>query len=112
MLCHCLALLPCPYSHDIHLLFLSVSNSWSSVEVKGDIPAGRSAASLVAVGNKLYLFGGLSHMSGWTDSLHVFDLGMLFSCCCFFSVQSCISRVYFYSVLSVHIEENSTGKTT
>ena len=54
----------------------SVSNSWSSVQVKGDVPLGRSAASLVAVGNKLYLFGGLSHTSGWTDSLHVFDLGM------------------------------------
>ena len=42
---------------------------------KGEVPLGRSAASLVAVGKKLYLFGGLSHVSGWTDSLHVYDLG-------------------------------------
>ena len=56
-------------------MFFSVSSTWSRLDAKGDIPAGRSAASLVCVGNKLYLFGGLSHMTGWTDSLHVFDLG-------------------------------------
>lgn len=56
------------------LCYDAVSDTWSQIEAKGDVPMGRSAASLMAVDNRLYLFGGLSHMAGWTDSLHVFDL--------------------------------------
>ncbi|KAK3764256.1 hypothetical protein RRG08_033338, partial [Elysia crispata] len=46
---------------------------WTSIKTQGTIPPPRSASSLVAVGTKLYLFGGLSHISGWFDDLFVFD---------------------------------------
>ncbi|KAK7011091.1 kelch domain-containing protein 1 [Biomphalaria glabrata] len=46
---------------------------WSQPDVTGMIPPPRSASSLVAVGTKLYLFGGLSHMSGWFDDIFVYD---------------------------------------
>ncbi|XP_067930012.1 kelch domain-containing protein 1-like [Watersipora subatra] len=37
-------------------------------------PMSRSAATMVAVNNKLYLFGGLNHSIGWLDNLFVFDI--------------------------------------
>lgn len=49
------------------------SFKWTAVKAHGTIPPARSASSLVAVGTKLYLFGGLSHISGWFDDLFVFD---------------------------------------
>ncbi|XP_078605037.1 kelch domain-containing protein 1-like [Branchiostoma floridae x Branchiostoma japonicum] len=47
--------------------------TWSSVQVKGQLPCPRSAATMSAVGTKLYLFGGLSHDVGWLDDLFVLD---------------------------------------
>ncbi|RUS86758.1 hypothetical protein EGW08_005481 [Elysia chlorotica] len=55
------------------------TSKWSSIKAKGTIPPARSASSLVAVGTKLYLFGGLSHISGWFDDLFVYDTGMFLS---------------------------------
>ncbi|KAL8577885.1 hypothetical protein ACOMHN_018690 [Nucella lapillus] len=49
------------------------SESWRRVTVSGSAPQPRAAASLVAVGQRLYLFGGLSHEKGWLDDLFVFD---------------------------------------
>ncbi|KAH9520447.1 kelch domain-containing protein 1 [Bulinus truncatus] len=46
---------------------------WSQPAVSGMIPPPRSASSLVTVGTKLYLFGGLSHISGWFDDTFIFD---------------------------------------
>ncbi|GFO37974.1 kelch domain-containing protein 1 [Plakobranchus ocellatus] len=46
---------------------------WAQVNAKGTVPPPRSASSLVGVGTKLYLFGGLSHISGWFDDLFMFD---------------------------------------
>lgn len=55
------------------------SETWSKVDVKGDIPIPCSASALTAVGDKLYLFGGLSHEIGWLDSLYVFNTGKVCS---------------------------------
>ena len=56
-------------------IFISDTRKWSRPSVTGNIPPSRSAGSLVAIGTKLYLFGGLSHMSGWFDDTFVFDTG-------------------------------------
>ena len=55
--------------------FILDTHHWTPVKVNGIVPPARSASSLVAVGTKLYLFGGLSHLSGWFDDLFVFDTG-------------------------------------
>ncbi|XP_076444322.1 kelch domain-containing protein 2-like [Babylonia areolata] len=55
------------------LVFNTETESWQKVAASGSLPPPRAAASLVAVGLKLYLFGGLSHMTGWFDDLFVFD---------------------------------------
>lgn len=46
---------------------------WEKVAVRGDPPAPRTGSSLVAVGDSLYLFGGLSHSTGWLDDLYKLD---------------------------------------
>ncbi|XP_059148384.1 kelch domain-containing protein 2-like [Physella acuta] len=55
------------------IVFDLATLKWSQPQVTGTVPPPRSAASLVAVGTKLYLFGGLSHMSGWFDDIFTFD---------------------------------------
>ncbi|KAH6805852.1 hypothetical protein C2S51_030683 [Perilla frutescens var. frutescens] len=45
------------YLNDLHILDLK-SMYWSSPEVKGSIPAPRDSHSSVAVGNRLFIFGG------------------------------------------------------
>lgn len=55
------------------LSFDVASEKWQKVKTTGTPPPARAASSLVAVGNKLYLFGGLSHMFGWFDDLFMFD---------------------------------------
>ncbi|CAG2233844.1 unnamed protein product [Mytilus edulis] len=52
----------------------TASMKWEKIEVRGTVPSPRATASLVAVGKKLYLFGGLSHMSGWFDVMHEYDI--------------------------------------
>ena len=46
------------------------------MDAKGDIPCPRSGATMAAVGNKLFLFCGLSRETGWLDTVHEFDTGM------------------------------------
>ncbi len=59
-----------------HVLCLnSDTNKWSVAESKGDTPAPRSGATMATVGDKLYLFGGLSRETGWFDELFMFDTG-------------------------------------
>lgn len=60
-------------SNDL-LCFDGVMCKWRLVEAKGTLPEPRSSASLVCVGDKLYLFGGLSQEFGWFDKMHVFDI--------------------------------------
>lgn len=45
------------YLNDLHILDLKTME-WSSPEVKGSIPAPRDSHSSVAVGNRLFIFGG------------------------------------------------------
>lgn len=45
------------YLNDLHVLDLK-SMEWSSPRVKGDIPAPRDSHSSVAMGNRLFVFGG------------------------------------------------------
>ncbi|XP_048738343.1 kelch domain-containing protein 1-like [Ostrea edulis] len=46
---------------------------WEKVTSVGELPAPRTGGSLVAVDNCLYLFGGLSHSTGWFNDLFMFD---------------------------------------
>lgn len=55
------------------LKFNAVDHTWTLIDAKGTLPEPRSAASLVSVGSKLYLFGGLNQENGWLDSFHMFD---------------------------------------
>lgn len=55
------------------LCFDLASEKWQKVKTTGTPPPSRAAASLVAMGTKLYLFGGLSHMFGWFDDMFMFD---------------------------------------
>jgi len=41
----------------------------------GAVPSPRSAATIAAVGSKLYLFGGLSNDCGWLADFYAFDTG-------------------------------------
>lgn len=45
------------YLNDFHILDLN-NMEWSSPDVKGTVPAPRDSHSSVAVGNRLYVFGG------------------------------------------------------
>ena len=51
------------------------TKAWSLVDVKGEVPPVRVGATMQQINGKLYLFGGLSHTSGWFQDLHVFDIG-------------------------------------
>ncbi|KAJ8304073.1 hypothetical protein KUTeg_017656 [Tegillarca granosa] len=51
------------------------TRTWQKLLCKGSVPSPRSAASLVAIGTKLYLFGGLSHEFGWFNDFYSFDTG-------------------------------------
>ena len=59
----------------INIFIASEKESWTLIDAKGKLPEARSSASLVCVGNKLYLYGGLNQDSGWLDNLHMFDTG-------------------------------------
>lgn len=48
--------------------------------MRGDYPPPRAGSSLVAVGGSLYLFGGISHATGWFDDLYKFDTGSQYKC--------------------------------
>jgi N-acetylneuraminic acid mutarotase len=50
---------------------------WNKAPVGGMLPSPRSSATMTAVGNKLYVFGGLSRDSGWLNDLYVLDTGIL-----------------------------------
>ncbi|XP_077989596.1 kelch domain-containing protein 1-like [Glandiceps talaboti] len=60
-------------SNDL-LVFDSDSQTWSKAPTQGQPPSPRSGATMVVIGNKLYLFGGLSRDFGWFDDLHCYDL--------------------------------------
>lgn len=45
------------YLNDLHILDLKTMR-WSSPEVKGDVPVPRDSHSAVAIGNKLFIYGG------------------------------------------------------
>ncbi|XP_065851932.1 protein GLUTELIN PRECURSOR ACCUMULATION 3-like [Euphorbia lathyris] len=45
------------YLNDLHVLDLKTM-TWSSPEVKGDVPVPRDSHSAVAIGNKLFVYGG------------------------------------------------------
>ncbi|XP_061165639.1 kelch domain-containing protein 1-like [Saccostrea echinata] len=54
--------------------FSFAKNKWEKVVFNGEPPAARTGGSLVAVDNCLYLFGGLSHSTGWFNDLFKFDI--------------------------------------
>ncbi|ELU06027.1 hypothetical protein CAPTEDRAFT_219898 [Capitella teleta] len=59
--------------NDLHA-YITEDDAWRVLETKGDVPSPRVAATMVALNNKLYLFGGLSQNSGWLDGGHVYDI--------------------------------------
>jgi Kelch motif len=48
---------------------------WEKVNGSGNIPLPRVSATITAVDNKLYLFGGLSNSVGWLSDFYIFDTG-------------------------------------
>ena len=57
------------------MFYFAEDCSWRKADVKGDVPAPRSGATLSAVGKSLFLFGGLSRNSGWFSDIYIFDTG-------------------------------------
>ncbi|XP_031564437.1 tip elongation aberrant protein 1-like [Actinia tenebrosa] len=55
------------------LVFCTETQTWSRASVGGKVPTPRSSASMTSIGNKLYMFGGLSRDSGWLNDLYVLD---------------------------------------
>jgi hypothetical protein len=58
-------------------LYSSGTGKWTKVDGSGQIPPPRSAATLDAVDDQLYLFGGLSQYCGWFQDIYAFDTGKL-----------------------------------
>lgn len=58
-------------TNDLHMLDLS-SRTWTEVAVKGTPPDPRSFHAMVAVRNKLYVFGGCGQAGRLAD-LHSFE---------------------------------------
>ena len=46
---------------------------WSKESSLGKCPSQRSGATMASIKQSLYLFGGLSQLSGWLNDLHVYD---------------------------------------
>ena len=53
--------------------FDSKTNTWSSLNIKGDSPKPRLGHVMVAIGNKVYVHGGMAGTTFYSD-LHVLDL--------------------------------------
>lgn len=75
---------------------------WEKVAVRGDPPAPRTGSSLVAVGDSLYLFGGLSHSTGWLDDLYKLDTSKHW-CVIFHRTRINLSSVYFLKRFQLHM---------
>ena len=56
-------------------MVLPASNKWDKEIVSGEKPLSRSAATMVCLNKKLYLFGGLNHSVGWLDDFFVYNTG-------------------------------------
>ncbi|KAI3448477.1 hypothetical protein Pfo_005142 [Paulownia fortunei] len=63
------------YLNDLHILDLK-NMEWSSAEVRGSIPAPRDSHSSVALGNRLFMFGGDSG-DRYQGDVNVLDLNKL-----------------------------------
>lgn len=99
------------YLNDLHILDLKTMK-WTSPDVRGRIPVPRDSHSAVAIGNRLFLYGGDSgdrYQSG-IDVLHMETLTWskvltltYFQLCFFFSIW-CINchSVHFSLQLDVH----------
>lgn len=51
------------------------SMEWERMKAKGDIPPGTAAHSVVAFGQNLYIFGGMT-ANGASNSMYKFQSGM------------------------------------
>ena len=48
--------------------------TWEKIQTKGDIPAGVTAHSAVALGNTIYIFGGMTP-EGASNTMYKFNTG-------------------------------------
>ena len=56
------------------LIVYDIANKkWSKEVCSGEYPGQRSGATMTNVKSKLYLFGGLSQLSGWMNDLYMFN---------------------------------------
>ncbi|GAB1606050.1 kelch domain-containing protein 1-like [Argonauta hians] len=46
---------------------------WTKCEANGEVPKPSSGSALAAVGNTLYLFGGLNQDEGWLNTIHSYN---------------------------------------
>lgn len=59
-------------------MLLTGNMTWEKVQTKGDIPAGVAAHSAVALGNTIYIFGGIT-LEGASNSMYKFNTGKVCS---------------------------------
>ena len=55
------------------IIYDSNLKKWSKENYTGDCPGQRSGATMVGVKHNLYLFGGLSQLSGWLNDVFVYN---------------------------------------
>lgn len=68
---------------------------WETVRAKGDIPPGVAAHSAVALGNNIYIFGGMT-AGGASNSMYRFNTGMpplTYRTACVISLSLCATPV-------------------
>lgn len=56
-------------------LYFTEKDVWKTVNHSGDVPPPCSGATMACVDRYLYLFGGLSVMTGWLDNFYIFNTG-------------------------------------
>lgn len=76
------------YLNDVHVLDVKTM-TWSSPEVKGEVPAPRDSHVAVAIGNKMFIYGG-DCGDRYHGEVDVLDMDTM-----------TWSRVYFYLFCSV-----------
>ncbi|XP_014788070.1 kelch domain-containing protein 1 [Octopus bimaculoides] len=53
--------------------FDTETQTWTTCEANGEIPKPSSGSALAAIGNILYLFGGLNQDVGWFNTVHAYN---------------------------------------
>ena len=64
-----------PNVNEFCFVIFSDSQEWKVLATLGDQPSPRVGATLSAVGNTLYMIGGVNKTEGWLNKVHSFNIG-------------------------------------